>query len=67
MNNLNHHAEIIYSPCDTAGIYQIQIKNKMFDHFGYVWVDEAQQFSLKIYDSPEDAMDAMAEYAGYLN
>lgn len=70
MSDNNHHAEIIYTPCDTAGIYQLQIKSAisaMFDHFGYVFADETGMFSLKIYDSPEAALDAMVEYAGYLN
>ena len=70
MSDNNHHAEIIYTPCDTAGIYQLQIKSAisaMFDHYGFVYTDEAGLFSMSVYDTSEAALDAMVEYAGYLN
>lgn len=70
MVNQNHHAEIIYIPCVTNGVYELQIKSAisaMFDHFGYVWADEAGLFSLSVYNTPEAAIDAMCEYAENLN
>lgn len=62
--------KLTYSKTDVAGVWQIYIKSSisaMFDHYGYVYADEAGQFSMSIYPTNEDALAALYLYNEGLN
>lgn len=61
---------ITYSKADVNGVWQIYIKSSisaMFDHYGYVYADEAGQFSMSIYPTVEDALTDLYLYNEQLN
>lgn len=62
--------KLTYSKTDVEGVWQIYIKSSisaMFDHYGYVYADEAGLFSMSIYPTTEDALTALHLYNEGLN
>ena len=67
---MNDTIEVTYSKSNVEGIWQIYLKSSisaMFDHYGYVYADEAGQFSMSIYASEEDALTDLHLYNEQLN
>lgn len=61
--------KVTYSKTDTPGVWQLYLQSSisaMFDHLGYVYADEAGQFSLLIYPTEEDARTDLHLYNNQL-
>lgn len=67
---MEDNVKITYTKSNVAGIWQIYIKSSisaMFDHYGYVYADEAGQFSMSIYATEQAALSDLYLYNEQLN
>ena len=63
---MNKHVyEVTHSPSDTPGVWKVFLMSKesaLFNHWGYVYADEAGLFSMSIYPTEEDAATELFKY-----
>lgn len=59
-----------YTRTDIPGVWKVVFHSGIsivYDHVGYIFSDEAGQFSLRIYSTKEEALASLIEYNDGLN